>query len=177
MNEAFTIYKLIILYTLNEIESPLTFGLISDYITGHGYTNYFNVQSAFAELLDADLICCSNTYNTSYYEITSAGKETLDLFGNTLSREIRQEIDDYLKENNHEIIQRVTQISDYTKNTNGEYTATCSLIEKNVPIFEIKLSVSDEEDALRICNNWRTVSNDLYAAAVKNLLRPTEETE
>ena len=29
MNEAFTIYKLIILYTLNEIESPLTFGLIS----------------------------------------------------------------------------------------------------------------------------------------------------
>ena len=56
MNEAFTIYKLIILYTLNEIESPLTFGLISDYLTGHEYTNYFNVQNAFAELLDADLI-------------------------------------------------------------------------------------------------------------------------
>ena len=48
MNEAFTIYKLIILYTLNEIESPLTFGLISDYLTGHEYTNYFNVQNAFA---------------------------------------------------------------------------------------------------------------------------------
>ena len=154
MNEAFTIYKLIILYTLNEIESPLTFGLISDYLTGHEYT-----------------------YNTAYYEITPAGRETLELFGNTLSREIRQEIDEYLQANNHEIIQRVTLISDYSKNTNGEYTATCSLMEKNVPIFELKLSVPDEEDAIRICNNWRASSDDLYAMAVKNLLRPTEETE
>ena len=155
MNEAFTIYKLIILYTLNEIESPLTFGLISDYLTGHE----------------------SNTYNTAYYEITPAGRETLELFGNTLSREIRQEIDEYLQANNHEIIQRVTLISDYSKNTNGEYTATCSLMEKNIPIFELKLSVPDEEDAIRICNNWRASSDDLYAMAVKNLLRPTEETE
>ena len=177
MNEAFTIYKLIILYTLNEIESPLTFGLISDYLTGHEYTNYFNVQNAFAELLDADLIHCSNTYNTAYYEITPAGRETLELFGNTLSREIRQEIDEYLQANNHEIVQRVTLISDYSKNTNGEYTVTCSLMEKNVPIFELKLSVPDEEDAIRICNNWRASSDDLYAMAVKNLLRPTEETE
>ena len=176
MNEAFTIYKLIILYTLNEIESPLTFGLISDYITEHEYTNYFNVQNAFAELLDADLIRCSNTYNTSYYEITPAGKKTLELFGNTLSREIRQEIDEYLKENNHEIVQKVTLISDYNKNGNGEYTATCRLIEKNAPIFELRLSVPDEEDALHICNNWRTISDDFYAFAVKKLLRPSEET-
>ena len=177
MNEAFTIYKLIILYTLNEIESPLTFGLIQDYITEHEYTNYFNVQNAFAELLDADLIRCSNTYNTSYYEITPAGKKTLELFGNTLSREIRQEIDEYLKENNHEIVQKVTLISDYNKNGNGEYTATCRLIEKNAPIFELRLSVPDEEDALHICNNWRTSSDDLYAFAVKKLLRPSQETE
>ena len=101
----------------------------------------------------------------------------MELFGNTLSREIRQEIDEYLQENNHEIVQRVTLISDYSKNTNGEYTATCSLMEKNVPIFELKLSVPDEEDAIRICNNWRASSDDLYAMAVKNLLRPTEETE
>ena len=51
MKEAITIYKLIILYTLNQVESPMTLNLISDYITERGYTNYFNVQNAFAELL------------------------------------------------------------------------------------------------------------------------------
>ena len=48
MKEAITIYKLIILYTLNQVESPMTLNLISDYITERGYTNYFNVQNAFA---------------------------------------------------------------------------------------------------------------------------------
>ncbi len=52
MKEAITIYKLIILYTLDRIRSPLTLGLIADYITDRGYTNYFNVQNAFAALLD-----------------------------------------------------------------------------------------------------------------------------
>lgn len=40
MKEAITIYKLIILYTLDRIRSPLTLGLIADYITDRGYTNY-----------------------------------------------------------------------------------------------------------------------------------------
>ena len=177
MATPFTVYKLIVLYMLQNSRNSLTNSQISEFILDHEYTNYFNVQNAFAELLDADLIRCSNTYNTSYYEITPAGKKTLELFGNTLSREIRQEIDEYLKENNHEIVQKVTLISDYNKNANGEYTATCRLIEKNAPIFELRLSVPDEEDALHICNNWRTSSDDLYAFAVKKLLRPSEETE
>lgn len=170
MKEAFTIYKLIILYTLGKVDSPLTLGLISDYITEHGYTNYFNVQNAFAELLEAELISCSDTYNTSYYSITATGKETLDLFGSSLSHEIRQEIDQYLKDNNHKIIERIAIVSDYTLNDNNEYTASCALLEKNHIIFEIKLSVPSEGEAIKVCNNWRSHSDELYSSAIKKLL-------
>ena len=55
-NGSITIYKLIILYTLSKVDSPLPPGVISDYITDRGYTNYFNLQNAFGELLEADLI-------------------------------------------------------------------------------------------------------------------------
>ena len=51
MNEAFTIYKLIILYTLNEIESPLTFGLISDILPG----------------MNTRIISMSRTHSPSYW--------------------------------------------------------------------------------------------------------------
>ena len=170
MKEAFTIYKLIILYTLNKVDSPLTLGLISDYITEHFYTNYFNVQNAFAELLDAELIACSTTYNTSYYQITDTGRETLELFESSLSHEIRQEIDQYLRENNHQIIDRITIVSDYTLSDNGEYLTTCSLSENNHILFELKLSVPSEEDAIKICNNWRDSSDELYSQAIKKLL-------
>lgn len=170
MKEAFTIYKLIILYTLDRARSPLTLGLISDYITEHEYTNYFNVQNAFAELLDAQLIACSQTYNTSYYTITDTGQETLALFIKELSYEIRQEIDDYLKNNHHTIVEHTAVISDYTLNDNGEYIATCSLCENNRTLFELKISVPTEEDAIKICGNWREQSDALYQAAIKQLL-------
>ncbi len=170
MKEAFTIYKLIILYTLNKVETPLTLGLISDYITDHGYTNYFNVQNAFAELLDEELISCSQTYNTSYYLITAAGKETLTHFQSSLPHEIRLEIDQYLKDNNHHILSRFSSYSDYTRLDNGEYLATCRLLENKSLLFETKFTVPTERDALKICNNWREKGETLYTDAIKNLL-------
>lgn len=170
MKEAFTIYKLIILYTLDRARSPLTLGLVSDFITEHDYTNYFNVQNAFAELLDAELIICSKTYNTSYYSITEAGLETLSLFGKELSHEIRQEIDEYLSQNHHAIVDHVTVISDYSLRGSHEYVATCSLSENNRTIFELKLAVPSEEDAVKICGNWKEQSDKLYQEAIRHLL-------
>ncbi len=171
MKEAFTIYKLIILYTLNKVDTPLTLGLISDYLTGHNYTNYFNVQNAFAELYDAELITCSQTYNTSYYSITSQGKKTLELFEKELSHEIRAEINQYLKDNNYDIQKRTTIRSDYTLIENKGYVATCSLLEHGELLFETRLSVPTEEDAIKICENWQQKSDSLYSYFVKTLLR------
>ena len=170
MKEAITIYKLIILYTLDRIRSPLTLGLIADYITDRGDTNYFNVQNAFAALLDAELISCSQTYNTSYYTITDTGRETLELFYTNLSHEIREEIDQYLVDNHYQILDRTAVKSDYRRRENGDYIACCSLSENNEMLFELKLSVPTEDDAVKLCNNWRNCSGELYSAAVKTLL-------
>lgn len=171
MKEAVTVYKLIILYTLNQTSTPLTFGLISDFIIGRGYTNYFNVQNVFSELLDAGLItCCKTTYNTSYYSITEAGRETLELFCTSLSHEIRLEIDSYLKENHTLIIDRTSVTSDYMRRENGDYIAHCSLLENNEPIFELTLAVPSEKDAIKLCGNWRNGSSALYSQAIRTLL-------
>lgn len=171
MKEAMTVYKLIILYTLNRTEAPLTFGLIADFITGHGYTNYFNIQNAFSELLDAGLTACrSTTYNTSYYEITETGQETLELFYTDLSLEIRLEIDAYLEENHAAIINRTSVTSDYMHRENGDYIAHCSILENNEPIFELTLAVPSEKDAIKLCGNWRDGSSELYSAAIRTLL-------
>ncbi len=171
MKEALTIYKLIILYTLNKVESPLTLGLISDYIIDRGYTNYFNVQNAFAELVDAELITTSKTYNTSHYCITEEGRKTLELFQNQLSHEIRTEIEQYLRDNKQNIANRMNIVSDYTRTDNGEYLVTCSLIESGNILIETKLSVPSEEDAIKICDNWRENSNELYSLTIKTLLQ------
>ena len=43
--DAFTLYKLIILYMLERAKLPLTNAQISDFILENDYTNYFNIQS------------------------------------------------------------------------------------------------------------------------------------
>ncbi len=169
-NESITIYKLIILYTLSKVNTALPPGIISDYITGHGYTNYFTLQNAFGELLEAELIVEDTTYHVSYYQITDTGKETLSLFGQPLSQDIRKEINEYLTEHKYEIINETSLISDYHLTSEGSYLASCILREGNHILFRVDLDAATEEDAIKICENWQNASETLYRQAIQGLL-------
>ena len=52
MAEAFTLYKLIILYMLDKVDFPLTNSQISEFVLDKGYTDYFKLQQALSELAE-----------------------------------------------------------------------------------------------------------------------------
>ena len=56
MAEPFTLYKLIILYMLEKVDFPLTNSQISEFILDKGYTTYFKLQRAIAELNESGFI-------------------------------------------------------------------------------------------------------------------------
>ena len=91
-HESIALYKLIALYILSRVDTPLPSGILSDYITGHGYTHFFNLQNALGELLQTDLIREDATYHISYYSITDSGRETLELLGSHSSPEIQRQM-------------------------------------------------------------------------------------
>ena len=98
MAEPHTLYKLIILYMLKKVNFPLTNAQISNFVLDQGYTTYFTLQEIIHELLDSGLIHGETIRNTSRYNITDAGAETLDYFGSKISRPIQEDIDNYLEE-------------------------------------------------------------------------------
>ncbi len=169
-NGSVTIYKLIILYTLSKVEAPLPPGIIADYITSRGYTNYFTLQNVLGELLEADLIREDSTYHLTYYTLTDAGRETLALFGTPLSQDIRREIDEYLQERKYEIIDDTSLVSDYHLTKDGTYLASCILRERSRIIFRLEMEAATEADAIKICENWRSQSETLYQTAIRQLL-------
>ena len=169
-NEPLTIYKLIILYMLKKANSPLTPRIISDYILDKGYTNYFNIQKAFGELLDTDFIALDTTYKNSYYTLTELGAETLALFHNQLSKEIREEIVTYLKEHRYSIVEEIGRFTDYHRLPSGEYQATCSLKENGTPLLELNLSVATEAEAIKICNSFTEHNEEVYQYLIRTLL-------
>lgn len=165
-----TLYKLIILTMLDYVAYPLTNAILSDFLLEKEYTTYFTIQQALSELTKENLITKEQTYNSSYYSLTDSGRETFDLFGYTLSPRIRQEITAYLKEKNHEILEKISVFTDYAPARENEYVVTCRLQEKDSVLMELSLTVPNEENATKVCAQFQNKNSGIYASLLKELL-------
>ena len=93
LSDPITLYKLMILYMLNHVNFPLTNSQLTDFFLSHEYTTYFTLQQALNDLLEAGLIHMESIHNSSRYEITKEGEDTLSFFGNNISSAIIADID------------------------------------------------------------------------------------
>jgi len=170
MTDSFTLCKLIILYTLNKVNFPLTNSQVTEFALEKGYTTYFTLQQAINELCDTALIKAKQIRNSSHYSITPSGIETLGYFGDHISSTVKQDIDAFLKQHQYELRSENETLADYYQEKKNQYLVNCSIKEKGVPLIEIKLNVTDEDQAIAICDNWRTKNADIYAYIISNLL-------
>ena len=144
-----TLFKLMILYFLDSVEFSLSNAIISDYILGAGYTDYFNIQKAFSELEDESLIISTSTHKTTYYNITDDGRKTLECFHYEISKDIKNE----------------------TRVRMNEYFVSCKITERDSVLASVGLSVPDEETARLVCTNWASHNNEIYSYLIKTLLK------
>ena len=119
--EPMTLYKLMNLYMLHQVNFPLTNAQLSNFFLDREYTTYFTLQQALNELLDAGLVKKETMRNSSRYEITKEGEETLEFFGKNISPAIVSDMDEYLKQNRFRMRNEVGLISDFYKSTNQDY--------------------------------------------------------
>ena len=99
LTEPMTLYKLMNLYLLKQVNFPLTNAQLTSFFTEHDYTTYFTLQQALNELEDAGLIHKEASHSSTRYDITKEGEETLNFFGKNISPAIINDMDEYLKEN------------------------------------------------------------------------------
>lgn len=103
MSEAFTLYKLIVLYMLEKVDFPLTNGQISEFILEKGYTSYFTLQQAISEMVTAGFIREESTHNRTLYHLTEEGSETIQFFKSNISPAIRKDVDTFMAEKSYEL--------------------------------------------------------------------------
>ncbi|HIZ81855.1 DUF4364 family protein [Mediterraneibacter catenae] len=170
MAETFTLYKLIILYMLDKVDFPLTTSQISEFVLDKGYTSYFRLQEALSDLTDSDLIRPETTHNRTLYHLTENGAETILYFSNKISRAIREDIDDFLKEKQYDLKEEASVKADYYRNTGGEYEVSCQIQENGSSLIDLKLTVPTETEAEAIVNHWNAKSQEIYTLLLTNLL-------
>ena len=169
MSDPLTLYKLIVLYMLNRVSFPLTAAQISDFILTREYTNFLTLQQVIRELTDTGLVDARTVRNRTQLLLTKDGKQTLDFFSQQISASIRQEIDEYLKENEMELRNEVSILADYYKSTSGEYEAHLKAKEGNVTLVDLIISVPVEETAAAICDNWQKKNLEIYQYLIEQL--------
>ena len=98
---------------LQNTEDTLTNSQISEFILDREYTNYFHLQQAISELVEADLISMDIRSNTSHYRITEDGRKTLSFFQQDVSSEIKKEVKEYLKSTGFKAQERIVTPADY----------------------------------------------------------------
>ena len=171
LSDPITLYKLMILYMLDHVNFPLTNSQLTDFFLDHEYTTYFTLQQALNELKEAGLIRMESTHNSSRYEITKGGDDTLSFFGNNISPAIIEDIDSYLKENKFRLRNEVGVISDFYKSTNQDYIVHCEVREGKSVLIGFDLSVPDKDQAETMASHWKERSQDIYAYVMKTLMK------
>ena len=171
LSEPKTLYKLMNLYMLKQVNFPLTNSQLTDFFLQHEYTSYFALQQVLNELLEAGLIRVHTNHNMSRYEITKEGDDTLSFFGNNISPAIIEDIDSYLKKNKFRLRNEVGVISDFYKSTNQDYIVHCEVREGKSVLIGFDLSVPDKDQAETMASHWKERSQDIYAYVMKTLMK------
>lgn len=174
LSEPMTLYKLMILYMLKQVNFPLTNSQLSDFFLNHEYTSYFTLQQALNELLESGLIRKESLHNSSRYESTKEGEDTLEFFGKKISPAIIEDIDQYLKENRFRLRNEIGVIADFFKSTNQDYTVHCEVREGKSVLISLNVAVPDKEQAETMCSQWREKSQTIYAFVMKTLMDGSE---
>lgn len=170
MTDPLTLYKLIVLYMLDQVDFPLTKAQIFDFILEKEYTNYFTLQQVTCELIDTGLVESKSLRNSSHLKITEEGRSTLNYFNGRISDAIKADINGYFKDKEWKLRNEVAIQSSYYKVTTGEYVAELIAKEKNVELLNLKISMPTEEAVSNICENWQKKNQDIYAFLMENLL-------
>lgn len=164
-----TLYKLMVLFMLNKVNFPLTNSQLSDFFLNKGYTSYFTLQETLSELEESAFINTDAIRNTTYYHILPDGEETLNFFKNQIPAGIVDDLNTYLTENNFELRSTVGTQADFYKSTSQDYIVHCTVKEGKSTLIELNLSVPYQEEASRMCANWKNQCQDIYEYVMKQL--------
>lgn len=169
-NDSLTLYKLMVLYMLDKVSFPLSNAQITDFMVGREYSNYFRLQEAFSDMTETDMVRTQLIRNNTFYSLSPDGKSILEDFGSRIPRQIRVDIDKYLQENKFELKDENEITADYYPEGKDYYIVECTARDKKEIVARVTLSVTDESEAITVCDNWQKKYQEVYDFLIRELM-------
>lgn len=131
--------------------------------------NYFDMMFTLTDLCDQGLALRSERVGQNFYELTDGGRDTLAMFGNRLPASQRQQISELAPEWKKRIQIEQEYQSDYKQTKRGEYELHLRVMEQDMEMLHLTLSLPSEEMAKTMKENWPKKAQALYASLFASL--------
>lgn len=154
--------KVLILYLLNKIFDGIKKDNLYKIVSSSKDINYFYFQELIADLMSANLICSFEQDGESFIKITTEGKDALDLTKSLLPGLLKLKADTIFKEENSNIVEESSVVTEFIPQDENNYTITCKIVEQNETIFEVSVYAASREKAKQISDNWKSNATKLY---------------
>lgn len=161
--------KVLILYILNKLESPITNDGLLRLVLSVMDMNYFYFQQFLLDLLETNYIACFDQEGKNVYSITEKGKETLKLTNDILPGIIKLKVDTNFQNELSSAAEEESITAEFTPRSENDYTVTCKINEKNTCIFEVSVFAGSREEAKKIVDNWKENAYRIYPEILNSL--------
>jgi len=162
--------KLMILYLLDKMEIPLTKAQITNAILENNLIDFFTFQQCISELEEADMIKQVPHQKKQCYTNTDSGQKAVEVFEQRISKNTVSIINSYISKNKDSLKKESQVIAEYSKTGDKEYIVTLKVIEKELVLMDLKLSVVSAKQAKQVCEKWKSSSEKIYSQLITSLI-------
>lgn len=163
--------KLILLYILHKVDMPISNQQIVKFILENKFMNYFSLQEYLNELYENNYVVNTDYENRNCYVITQKGIETLNCLSSHIPRNIKSYIDSNLKNIKKNVKNEFSITANFTAENENEFIVNCKIKEESFELININLLVGSQENANKICSNWKNHAEYIYADIIENLIK------
>ena len=174
--------KVLILYILNHIKSPITNNALYKIVLSVLDMNYFYFQQFLLDLVKSEFVLSYSQEEQQLYLITDKGIRTLELTEDIIPGILKLQVDTNLKYTLDNVNEENSIVAEYTPINENYYNVTCKIMENNECLFEVKTFAGSREQAKQIVNNWKRHAGSMYPQMLDILTQdfgdePMEEPE
>ena len=162
--------KLIILYVMKNMSMPLSKSQITNIVLENNLVNFFTLSQCLDEMEQSDLIKTIEGQQKSSYVPTENGSNTLEMFLSNIPSSIRTSIDKYISSNKETIKKEAQIAADFFKKSDKEYIVNLKVIENDIVLIDLKLSVVSSKQAKLICEKWKNSSEKIYSQIMSTFI-------
>lgn len=154
--------KLILLYSLSKIDSPISNQQLNKFVLDNKLMNYFSLQEYLNELTKDELILNTEFEGKNCYIINEKGRKMLEYFLGHIPQYAKNQVD-----TNIPTIRKLAKndlfiTSNLIQEADDDFVVECKIKEHSFELLSLKLHVGNKFNANDICVNWKKNAESIY---------------